>query len=115
MAEKVWKDYREESKKLYGANREQGEGISNDQLQAGSLMRIADAMEIRNTDIVATIAEKNRLGRELSKVMAELKESQDREKRTETYWRNAQTYGMRMERSRNGLRGYIAKLKKRLR
>ena len=37
----------------------------------------------------------------------------EREKQTETYWRNAQTYGMKMERSRNALRGPLAQLKAR--
>lgn len=124
MAEKTWKDYREESKKAYGCNQDLGKGVSVDQLNAGSLMRIADALEIRNTDIVATIAEKNRLGREVHEVTGrarteiallheQLAKIRKEAENYQTYWNNALKRGDRLERSMIGLRGYIGRLKKR--
>ena len=41
----VYKNYRDESRKTYGNDGEEGRGVTLDQLNAGSLQRIADAAE----------------------------------------------------------------------
>ena len=56
-------------------------------------------------EILAILGEKAAL-EDYEKVTARLKD-------TETWWRNAQSYGMRMEHSRNSLRGPLAQLKAR--
>lgn len=43
---KVFKSYREESKKDYGTEVENSENLTREQLEIGSLLRIADATEI---------------------------------------------------------------------
>lgn len=44
------KSFRSESKKDYGTNVPEGEGLSLERLNCGSLMRIADATEIMATN-----------------------------------------------------------------
>ncbi|MGL4480530.1 MAG: hypothetical protein ACRCVK_20195 [Aeromonas veronii] len=41
----VYKNYRDESRKTYGNDGEEGRGVTLEQLNAGSLQRIADAAE----------------------------------------------------------------------
>ena len=104
------KDFRDLSKLVYSRD---GKPTWND-LNFGVQQRIADALELHNKGIVQAIAEKDELGRKYQAAQAEL----EKEKRaTESYrkwWNNAVARGDRLERSRNGLRGYVGKLQKKL-
>jgi FtsZ-binding cell division protein ZapB len=62
--------------------------------------------EIRD-DVEARLTERDAL-------RAENERLTERLKITETWWRNAKAYGMRMEHSRNSLRGPLAQLKARV-
>lgn len=84
---------RDESRKAYTTSVLPGEGLSNDSLKTGALLRIADATEkmaMRHTDLI---------------------EQRDRYER----WYREQTHSVaRRDRTIANLRGQITKLKKRL-
>lgn len=59
----VRKNYREESRKNYGTDTEDGVGITMDQLNAGSLMRIADATELMARNFLELQADRDKYKR----------------------------------------------------
>ena len=88
---KVRKNYREESRKNYGNDFEEREGVSVEQLNAGSLMRIADATEMMAKDRV-------RMENDLEYYKRRLKEKEVDVKH--------------LARSNAALRGHIGRLKR---
>ena len=130
MAKKEWHSFRALSKVDYGSkvDADNIESAMFDPVAKGAVLRIADAQEVRSKQyekhleimerrtqaIEAQAKDKIALLHQVRELTLELDKLKEKEKRTEEYWRNAQTYGAKMERSRNGLRGYVAKLEKKL-
>jgi hypothetical protein len=85
-----------------------------DPVAKGAILRIADALELMAKDKGLLVKENLALVNTNVLLQGEIKRIQEREKKTEAYWRNAQAYGEKMARSRNGLRGYVGKLQKKL-
>jgi hypothetical protein len=83
-------------------------------LEFGVMQRIADALEVMTKDKAELAEDSFALRNTNILLQGEIKRIQEREKKTEAYWRNAQAYGEKMARSRNGLRGYVGKLQKKL-
>lgn len=116
MPEKEWHSFRALSKVDYGAtvDHKNIEASSFDPVAKGAILRIADALEVMTKD-KAELAEDSFALRNTNILLQdEIKRIQEREKKTEAYWRNAQAYGEKMERSRNALRGVITKLQLKL-
>jgi len=90
---KVFKNYREESKSNWGAICEPHENISHEQLQTGAILRIADATEKMATNYTALQSDRDYYKRRLESVQAD----------------NRHLY-----KQLSGLRGEITKLKKKL-
>ena len=116
MIKKKWHSFRALSRVDYGStfDHKNIEVSSFDPIAKGAILRIADALEVMTKDKAELAEDSFALRNTNILIQDEIKRIQERETKTETYWRNAQTYGAKMERSRNGLRGYITKLQKKL-
>ena len=104
------KDFRDLSKLVYSRD---GKPTWDD-LNFGVRQRIADALELHNKGIVQAIAEKDELGRKYQATQTELEKAKRSAEDYRRWWKNAVARADRLERSRNGLRGYVGKLQKKL-
>ena len=86
----MFKDYRKESRKNYGRETPEFEGVNLEQLNAGSLMRIADATEA------------------MSKNYTQL---QSRCDMYERWWNEACDENKQLRRRINAMKGVITKLR----
>jgi hypothetical protein len=87
----TFKRYRDESRKEYGRELDEGRGITDDQLKIGALLRIADATE------------------KMAQRHTELIRQRDEFERSANYWSRR---FHQMERRCRALKGQITKLKK---
>ena len=86
---------------------------NHQELHTGLLFRIAAAVELMTLDKAGLVKTRDDQAKRITELELDLLKIKDREKRTETYWRNAQNYGEKLRRSNVGLRGHITRLKKR--
>lgn len=88
---KVYKDFREQSRKQWGTTIEETDTLNCEQLQVGALLRIADAVE------------------KLAAPYDTLRQDRDfQEERAKYAFRQAE----KAQRSNNALRGYLKRLKR---